>query len=266
MSFQLTVFLLASFVLYLKTGASKKCGIKVNSNAEFNLQGFTFKSLLFRTFWDCFQACQDEPNCLSVNYHLHSQICEFNYEIKQRQASSFVRKALSLYIDSMKEGIGGCVASQALGMKDGRIKDVQLSQSSLRDNNPQFGTHRARLGITTWPPGALLSDTDMDGGWFKVDLLRPVIFTSFEMQAYGHNGGSMTKTFQISTSNNNATWSFVEAAAGVPKVFPGNTDNVGTVTTTFSPPVVGRYFRIVAKSCSIYCSIRLELYGCSLSQ
>ncbi|XP_032220648.2 coagulation factor V [Nematostella vectensis] len=266
MPFQLTVFLFAYFLLYLRTGASKKCGETVSSDAESNLQGFTFKSLISNTFWDCFQACQDEPNCLSVNYHLHSQICEFNYETRHRQPSAFVRKALSLYIGSMKESIGGCVASQALGLKDGRIKDVQLSQSSVRDDNPQFGAHRARLGLASWPPGALLSDTDMDGGWIMIDLLRPMIFTSFAMQAYGHNGGSMTMTFQISTSNNNATWSFVEEAPGVPKVFPGNRDNFGTITTTFSPPVVGRYFRIVAKSCSVYCSFRLELYGCSIGQ
>ncbi|XP_048587600.1 lactadherin [Nematostella vectensis] len=148
----------------------------------------------------------------------------------------------------------------ALGMEDGRIKDSQLSQSSFQQD-PKY----ARLNRVEVPQGAQLMQSDTDGGWFLVDFLVTKVISAFAMQGYGNVGGnSRVTSFMISTSHDNDTWTFVKAMDKSVNIFPGNTDNVGIVKTTFSPPVVGRYFRITTKTCVSYCSFRLEFYGCDI--
>ncbi|EDO30735.1 predicted protein [Nematostella vectensis] len=103
----------------------------------------------------------------------------------------------------------------------------------------------------------------MDGGWFNIALNTTKTITAFAMQGYGNPGSiDYVMTFMISTSFDNSSWSFVEHSPGVTKIFPGNTDNNGIVTTTFSPPLITRFFRIVAKTCARACAFRLEVYGC----
>ncbi|XP_032233081.2 lactadherin isoform X2 [Nematostella vectensis] len=138
-----------------------------------------------------------------------------------------------------------------------------MSQSSYAEDNPIYGPDRARLNIPSTPYGAQLKASDSDGGWFKIDLLNTHVITAFAMQGYGSTGSAARVTsFLISSSNDDAAWLSVAHTHGSPKIFPGNTDNTGILKTTFSPPVIGRYFKITTKTCSVYCSFRLEIYCC----
>lgn len=48
------------------------------------------------------------------------------------------------------------------------------------------------------------------------------------------------------------------------QVFIGNTDNDGTRTNLFDPPIVAQYIRIIPVVCRKACTLRLELVGCEL--
>lgn len=49
------------------------------------------------------------------------------------------------------------------------------------------------------------------------------------------------------------------------KVFVGNTDNDGTKTNMFDPPIVAQYIRIIPVVCRKACTLRMELVGCELN-
>lgn len=49
------------------------------------------------------------------------------------------------------------------------------------------------------------------------------------------------------------------------QVFIGNTDNDGTKTNLFDPPIVAQYIRIIPVVCRKACTLRLELVGCELN-
>ena len=61
-------------------------------------------------------------------------------------------------------------AETALGMKDGRIKDNQLSMSSCAEGKcNKYGPHRGRLDMTSYPPGAQIDRWEKDPNpWFQV--------------------------------------------------------------------------------------------------
>jgi len=45
----------------------------------------------------------------------------------------------------------------------------------------------------------------------------------------------------------------------------GNTDNDGTKTNMFDPPIVAQYIRIIPVVCRKACTLRMELVGCELN-
>ncbi|EDO45351.1 predicted protein [Nematostella vectensis] len=159
-----------------------------------------------------------------------------------------------------------CKLGHALGMENRRVKAAQLSQSTYYDNNPVYGGDNARLNKVVWPQGAQLHIDNDDGGWFKVDFLRDKVIIAFAMQGYGNaHAVERTKRFWVSTSHDDEVWTFVKnTTSGSPKLFPGNVHSIATVNTTFTPPVIGRFFKVTTKECYQCCSFRLEFYGCDV--
>lgn len=49
------------------------------------------------------------------------------------------------------------------------------------------------------------------------------------------------------------------------QVFVGNTDNDGTKTNMFDPPIVAQFVRIIPVVCRRACTLRMELVGCELN-
>ncbi|EDO43984.1 predicted protein [Nematostella vectensis] len=239
----------------------------------------------------CASQCVGEPSCSSVNYRRVDGSCDLmpttKYNATLKWVSGFEHLFIKSACDSSPCRYGNChplinngsyrctcikqfygrdcdkCNGTALGMEDGRIVSAQLSQSSFYRDDPEYGTDRGRLNLDIWPMGAHLRSDDVDGGWFKIDLITTKIITAFAMQGYGRPISiDRVETFQICTSDNNNDWVFLEKSPGAPKIFPGNNNNKDTVTTTFSPPLMARYFRIVAKTCGRACALRMEIYGC----
>lgn len=75
---------------------------------------------------------------------------------------------------------------QALGISDGRIKDFQLIASSAYENDfKTFGPHRARLNMTSWPPGYRADPIKAVSSWMRVEIERIVVVTAIATQGYG---------------------------------------------------------------------------------
>jgi len=73
-----------------------------------------------------------------------------------------------------------------LGISDGRIKDSQLTSSSPFDNDFEtYGPQRARLNMTSWPPGYRSAPDKAASGWFKVEIGHIIVITGIATQGYG---------------------------------------------------------------------------------
>ena len=76
-----------------------------------------------------------------------------------------------------------------LGISDYRIRDDQMSASSAYDNDfATFGAHRARLNLTSWPPG-YRANNEPPGTflWLKVNLDQAMAITGISTQGYGNS-------------------------------------------------------------------------------
>lgn len=70
-------------------------------------------------------------------------------------------------------------------MASGEIQNVQITAQSVYDNDfSTFGTHRARLNLSSWPPG-YRADPNKSNGWIKVELGKKMVITAIATQGYG---------------------------------------------------------------------------------
>ena len=70
-------------------------------------------------------------------------------------------------------------------MASGEIRNDQITVSSAYDNDfSTYGSHRARLNLTSWPPG-YRADPNQDDGWIKVELGKEMVITAIATQGYG---------------------------------------------------------------------------------
>ena len=72
----------------------------------------------------------------------------------------------------------------ALGMKNGEIKDGQLSVSSVWMGVSTFGAQNARLDNHKWPQG-WSADLRDENPWLKVSLDADYVITGIATQGYG---------------------------------------------------------------------------------
>ena len=61
------------------------------------LKGYTFKTLLNLSSFECLYYCHDEIRCQSYNYVLKENICEMNNRIKEAKPDQFVSDPDRLY-------------------------------------------------------------------------------------------------------------------------------------------------------------------------
>lgn len=72
-----------------------------------------------------------------------------------------------------------------LGLASGKIQNVQITaQSVYEDDFSTFGAHRARLNLSSWPPG-YRADPNKSSGWIKVELGNKKVITAIATQGYG---------------------------------------------------------------------------------
>lgn len=70
-------------------------------------------------------------------------------------------------------------------MASGEIQNVQITAQSVYENDfSTFGAQRARLNLTSWPPG-YRADPNQKNGWIKVELGKKKVITAIATQGYG---------------------------------------------------------------------------------
>lgn len=108
---------------------------------------------------------------------------------------------------------------QALGISDGRIDDSQLTSSSVFNNDfKKFGAHRARLNMTSWPPGFRADPSKAATTWMRVDIKRIVVVTAIATQGYGDKETpEWLKSYMLLYSQG-SDYSFFRDADGGPQV------------------------------------------------
>ncbi|XP_041477638.1 uncharacterized protein LOC121425593 [Lytechinus variegatus] len=148
----------------------------------------------------------------------------------------------------------------ALGMKDGQIPDSAITASSEYDAN--HGAERARLDTVAagGRKGAWSARTNDVDQWLQVDLNSFYMITGVITQGRQDTNQWVT-TFNVSSSGDGTTWTYILDCDGEPKTFDGNVDRYTKVTTEFNRPVIGRFLRIHPTSWNNHISMRLEVLG-----
>ncbi|XP_028518426.1 lactadherin [Exaiptasia diaphana] len=152
-----------------------------------------------------------------------------------------------------------------LGMENGRIKDSQITASSVLSVDPHadyFASH-ARLHLKSsgriiggWAP-----DAPYLNQFIQVDLGNRTVITKVATQGRAElTYNQFTSEYSLSYSDDATDWKDYEGDCV--KIFPGNTDQNTVVTNEFEVPIIARYVRLIVKSWTSHAFIRMELYGC----
>lgn len=113
------------------------------------------------------------------------------FELKARFPSNFISSCSWMYVlqQAHLKNISADKCSKSLGISDYRIRDEQMSvNSAYNDDFATFGAHRARLNLTSWPPG-YRANKQREGffSWLAVNLDHDMVITGIATQGYGNS-------------------------------------------------------------------------------
>ncbi|XP_063053665.1 milk fat globule EGF and factor V/VIII domain containing b isoform X1 [Engraulis encrasicolus] len=156
-----------------------------------------------------------------------------------------------------------------LGMEGGGIAEHQITASSV---------HYGILGLQRWGPelarlnnkglvNAWTSAGHDRNPWIEVNLQRKMRLTGIITQGASRMGVSeYIKAFKVASSLDGRTYTMYRLdGQRKDTVFPGNSDNDGTKTNLFDPPIIAQHLRIIPVVCRKACTLRMELVGCELN-
>lgn len=89
-----------------------------------------------------------------------------------------------------------------LGIASGEIRNEQITVPSAYNNDfATFGSQRARLNLTSWPPG-YRADPNQGSGWIKVELGKEMVITAIATQGFGDDSvEEWIKQYMVMYSN-----------------------------------------------------------------
>ncbi|XP_072018289.1 uncharacterized protein [Amphiura filiformis] len=156
-----------------------------------------------------------------------------------------------------------CGSPVPLGMKDLTINDNQITASDFYQQGPtRFLPEHGRLDYYGYWCTKVSNPTNP---CFMVDLLSSFIITGIQTQ------GNIPGVVEYITELDVKYGDSLDALAyvmenGVKKTFPANSDDSTVVDITFPTPVFARYIEILPQSWVEWCSLRLEIIGCPMSE
>ena len=71
--------------------------------ANYILVGHVHKLLSLKKMLTCIIACQEEPKCYSVNYHLGRMTCELSLQTRGNYPQDFVHRSEWLYMEMLRQ-------------------------------------------------------------------------------------------------------------------------------------------------------------------
>uniref|UniRef100_G1NNF4 Coagulation factor V n=1 Tax=Meleagris gallopavo TaxID=9103 RepID=G1NNF4_MELGA len=158
--------------------------------------------------------------------------------------------------------VDGC--SLPLGMESGKIKNTQITASSVKTSwfstwEPSLARLNQKGKINAWR-----AKSNNNQQWLQIDLLTIKKITAVATQGVKSvSAENFVKTYVILYSNQGSEWkSYTEGSNSVAKVFSGNENSNGHVKHFFNPPILSRFIRIVPKTWYNGIALRVELFGC----
>uniref|UniRef100_A0A1A7XHL9 Milk fat globule-EGF factor 8 protein n=1 Tax=Iconisemion striatum TaxID=60296 RepID=A0A1A7XHL9_9TELE len=156
-----------------------------------------------------------------------------------------------------------------LGMEGGAIIESQISSSSV---------HYGVLGLQRWGPelarlnnqgivNAWTSASHDRNPWIEINMQKKMRLMGIITQGASRMGAAeFIKAFKVASSLDGLSYiTYKGDGLRRDKVFVGNSDNDGTKTNMFDPPIVAQYIRIIPVVCRRACTLRMELVGCELN-
>uniref|UniRef100_A0A3Q3APV4 Milk fat globule EGF and factor V/VIII domain containing a n=1 Tax=Kryptolebias marmoratus TaxID=37003 RepID=A0A3Q3APV4_KRYMA len=146
--------------------------------------------------------------------------------------------------------LSGCIS--LLGMEGGAIVESQITASSV---------HYGVLGLQRWGPElARLNNQGIVNAWTSASHDRNP-WIEVRLEAFSAARRCVLQAWRRRLP----CFSHLLARVCALQVFVGNSDNDGTKTNMFDPPVVAQFLRIVPVVCRRACTLRMELVGCELN-
>ncbi|XP_061860824.1 coagulation factor V [Colius striatus] len=162
--------------------------------------------------------------------------------------------------------VDGC--SLPLGMENGKIKNTQITASSVKTSwfstwDPSLARLNQKGKLNAWR--AKLNNSQQ---WLQIDLLTTKKITAIATQGVKSiSAENFVKTYVILYSDQGSEWkSYTEDSSSVAKVFLGNKNSSGHVKHFFNPPILSRFIRIVPRTWYHGIALRVELYGCDFDE
>ncbi|KAK3725261.1 hypothetical protein QZH41_001278 [Actinostola sp. cb2023] len=100
-----TVFILVAWQSRLSS--QQQCKPNVDSENNFALFGKTFKSLITKSYPECFLECRKDARCMSINFHTVKLECELNSQTKESRPQLYKRRENSIYTSNIHSRIPG---------------------------------------------------------------------------------------------------------------------------------------------------------------
>ncbi|XP_071807202.1 uncharacterized protein [Asterias amurensis] len=150
----------------------------------------------------------------------------------------------------------------ALGMESLAIRDDQLSASSVKDDNPDFGAAYGRLNDARTAGAGWIANVNDANQWLKVDTEALTTITKILIQSRGGaNNDQMVSTFKVEYSFDDASYTvYKESNAEV--VFQGSVSSDVIVHSYLTTSILVRYIKIVPVTYTNAVAMRIELSGC----
>lgn len=134
------------------------------------------------------------------------------------------------------------ICSQPLGISDYGIRDDQLEVGTAFNNDfHSFGAHRARLNLTSWPPG-YRANFEPTGTfqWLQVNLDQNRVITGIATQGYGNeNVQEWVTSYKVFYQKGKETFPFLTEADGrslkVREAYAKNCQNYMRKYRSFEP-------------------------------
>uniref|UniRef100_A0A8C6ZDL0 Neuropilin n=1 Tax=Nothoprocta perdicaria TaxID=30464 RepID=A0A8C6ZDL0_NOTPE len=150
-----------------------------------------------------------------------------------------------------------------LGMESGRISDAQISASSTYSDG-HWTPQQSRLNSDDngWTP-----NVDSNKEYLQVDLQFLTVLTAVATQgaiSRETQNGYYVRTYKLEVSTNGEDWMMYRHGKNH-KTFQANEDATEVVLNKIHSPVLTRFVRIRPQSWHNGIALRLELYGCRIT-
>ncbi|KFU84934.1 Neuropilin-2, partial [Chaetura pelagica] len=150
-----------------------------------------------------------------------------------------------------------------LGMESGRISNMQISASSTYSDG-RWTPQQSRLNSDDngWTP-----NVDSNKEYLQVDLQFLTVLTAIATQgaiSRETQNGYYVRTYKLEVSTNGEDWMIYRHGKNH-KTFQANEDSTEVVLNKIPSPVLTRFVRIRPQSWHNGIALRLELYGCRIT-